>query len=225
MALGNNRISTSFVIGGLLVAMLPCGAALAESSVVMDTSATPGASIAPSSVAAEPAVEASVVLPGGPVPEPKSEAVAESSSEPAAEPETDVSATPQGEAAAEPKTAPNEWSRADFRPQDGMLAERVEARWAALAKGDFKAAYAYTLPSYRQTHSFEQFASRFGGAVTWRVATVQAIRCDTPQAARVRLALEYEYVPSWGGEAEKLVTRLHETWLDREGEWWLSVSK
>jgi hypothetical protein len=105
------------------------------------------------------------------------------------------------------------------------LANRVEAYWRALSERNFEAAYAFLLPSYRQTHTAEQYGSRFGGAVRWRVATVQGIRYDTPKVAHVRLNLETEHVPSWGGQAERLVTRLDETWLNRDDEWWLSVSK
>jgi hypothetical protein len=111
----------------------------------------------------------------------------------------------------------------EFRPQDKELAGRVEARWRALIDGNFAGAYAYTLPSYRQTHTAQQYRSQFGNAVRWRVATVRGIRYDTPAVAHVRLSLETEHVPPWGGEAERLVTRLYETWLYRDGEWWLSV--
>jgi hypothetical protein len=119
--------------------------------------------------------------------------------------------------------AEKEVPRDAFRALDKELAGRVEARWRALIDGNFTAAYDYTLPSYRQTHTAQQYRSRFGNAVRWRVATVQGIRYDNPIVAHVRLSLETEHVPSWGGQAERLVTRLYETWLYRDGEWWLSV--
>jgi len=120
-------------------------------------------------------------------------------------------------------SAAKEVSRDAFRAVDKKLAGRVEARWRAVIEGNFTAAYAYTLPSYRKTHTAQQYRSQFGNAVRWRVATVQGIRYDTPTVAHVRLNLETEHVPPWGGQAERLVTRLYETWLHRDGEWWLSV--
>jgi hypothetical protein len=111
----------------------------------------------------------------------------------------------------------------DFRPQDRELAHRAEARWRSQIEGNFEAAYGYTLPSYRQTHTVQQYRGLFGSVVRWRLATVQGIRYDTPSVAHVRLNLETEHVPPWGGQAERLVTRLYETWLYRGGAWWLSV--
>jgi hypothetical protein len=115
--------------------------------------------------------------------------------------------------------------RSDFRSQDKALAHRVEARWQSLIEANFEVAYAYTLPSYRQTHTAQQYRSLFGAAVRWRVAAVQGIRYDAPTVAHVRLNLETEHVPPWGGQAERMVTRLYETWLFRSGEWWLSVGR
>jgi len=112
---------------------------------------------------------------------------------------------------------------ADFSEQDKLLADRVEARWKAMVERDFASAYGYTLPSYRQANTLEQFAKGYGRAVAWRMAQVRGIRYDDPEIARVKIALETEQATPWsGGQLEKRVTGIDETWLNRDGVWWLS---
>lgn len=130
-------------------------------------------------------------------------------------------------AAGEPKTKTEalnaEILASDFGPKEHAIAERAEGRWRALAQRDFAAAYRFTLPSYRQTHSEEQYRKRYGNAVTWRVAKVYGIRYTSPRVAKVRLGLEAELVPTSGEGAEKVVMRIDETWLEREGAWFVSL--
>ncbi len=112
---------------------------------------------------------------------------------------------------------------AEFSEQDKLLADRVEARWKAMVERDFASAYGYTLPSYRQANTLEQFAKGYGRAVGWRLAQVRGIRYDAPEIARVKIALETEHATPWsGGQLEKRVTGIDETWLNRDGVWWLS---
>ena len=112
---------------------------------------------------------------------------------------------------------------ANFSEQDRLLADRVEARWKAMVEKNFESAYGYTLPSYRQANTLEQFAKVPSRSVVWRKAQVRSIRYDDPQIARVKIALESELVTPWSvGQPEKRVTGLEETWLNRDGIWWLS---
>jgi hypothetical protein len=112
---------------------------------------------------------------------------------------------------------------ADFSEQDKLLADRIEARWKSLVEKDFASAYGYTLPSYRQANTLEQSTKEYGRAVGWRMAQVRWIRYDTPEIARVGIALETEQATPWsGGQLEKRVTGIDETWLNRDGVWWLS---
>ena len=41
--------------------------------------------------------------------------------------------------------------KSEFSISEAELRERAEARWAALTKGDFAAAYEYETPGYRDT--------------------------------------------------------------------------
>ncbi len=111
---------------------------------------------------------------------------------------------------------------ADFGPKERAIADRAEARWQALARRDFSAAYQFTLPSYRQTHSEEQYRQHFGNAANWRVAKVHGIRYTSPTVAQLRIGLTVEIVKTSGEGADKLVMRVDETWLERERSWFLS---
>jgi hypothetical protein len=203
---------------------MTAGAAIALLSVCPPVVAEvqPDASSPPDPVA-KSAAPAAASREESPAPaEAPSDAAAVSDGEHATNPAQDAGEA--GASATHPGAA-KEIPRDAFGPEDKALADRVEARWQALVERNFEAAYAYLLPSYRQTHTAEQYRSRFGNAVRWRVATVQGIRYDTPKVAHVSLNLETEHAPSWGGQAERLVTRLHETWLNRDDAWWLSVAK
>ena len=116
-------------------------------------------------------------------------------------------------------------ARTAFSPCEKTLATRVEARWQAMIDHDFATAYQFTLPSYREANSLEQFKSRFGAAVTWRGAKVTSLQYVGPETVRLSVDLEVEYVPSWGGDKQKAITAVDETWLSREGSWWLSLSR
>ena len=115
--------------------------------------------------------------------------------------------------------------RAAFSPCDKALATRVEARWQAMIDKDFAKAYQFTLPSYRETNSLDQFKGRFGEAVTWRAAKVVSLQYSGTETVRLSIELEVEYVPSWGGDKQTALTQVDETWLSREGSWWLSLSR
>lgn len=116
-------------------------------------------------------------------------------------------------------------ARAAFSPCDKALATRVEARWQAMIDKDFAKAYQFTLPSYRETNSLDQFKGRFGEAVTWRTAKVVSLQYSGTETVRLSIELEVEYVPSWGGDKQTALTQVDETWLSREGSWWLSLSR
>ena len=101
-----------------------------------------------------------------------------------------------------------------------QVRQRAQQRWAALVARDFAAAYAYETPGYRSTVSPEQFQSRFGAAVRWRGATVEAVAIDAAgDRAEVTIQLDYEAPDALGG----LYTNrkaMRERWIASEGTWW-----
>lgn len=105
---------------------------------------------------------------------------------------------------------------------EASVRERAIQRWGALVAKDFKAAYGFELPSYRERISFEQYASQFGAAVQWHSASVVEVVFDNPSVARVRIAIDHSFIPSTGSDALRTVSWLRETWLERDGQWWHS---
>lgn len=105
-------------------------------------------------------------------------------------------------------------------PSEARLRERVEARWAALAAGDYDKAYGYETPGYRATVSSRQYRSRFGGAVSWRGAKVSDLTfAETGDRAEVKVRLTYE-APLPTGETYTNTRPLRERWISAEGDWW-----
>ena len=143
------NISASLVISGILLSCVPAFAqtspGAAEASDTSPAPDTAGTSQIESAAETKAATDAAGTSPA-----------------------PEATATASSELPVDAKTEAKEFSKADFRPQDIKLAERANARWQLLAKRDFDAAYEYALPSYRQTHTKEQFRGHFGVAVKWR---------------------------------------------------------
>ncbi len=99
-----------------------------------------------------------------------------------------------------------------------QIKARAEARWGALARGDFAAAYAFETPAFRSTTSLEAFRSKYGHQVRWYGAQVREVKV-TDETAEVLLWVEYEAPLPMGG-AYKNRRGVKETWIFKEGNWW-----
>lgn len=104
--------------------------------------------------------------------------------------------------------------------EEARLRERVDGRWQALIQGEFQSAYEYELPSFRERTSFEQYRGRFGQAVEWHMVTITDVSYDSPEVARVRVAIDHSFTPSSGAQVVRTVSGMRETWLKRDGQWW-----
>lgn len=105
---------------------------------------------------------------------------------------------------------------------EAILVSRIESRWKVLIARDFRAAFEFELPSYRERTPFERFRGGFGGAVKWHVARVTELRYDGPTVARVKVEVEYESSTSWSEQPVRSTAYISETWLKRDGQWWHS---
>lgn len=105
--------------------------------------------------------------------------------------------------------------------QSQNLKMRAEARWEALIKGDLQQVYAFMSPEYRNVVSLQQFKSRYGRTVEWRLARVDDIRYDSPTVVSVMMGVTYRtYLPGARGEPFDNRRTLTEKWLLKDGEWW-----
>lgn len=102
-----------------------------------------------------------------------------------------------------------------------LLRERVSARWQALIKGDFEAAYQFETPAYRSIYTPSQFRYQFGNQTLWRMANIVNIHYDDPIVARVQVEVTYHYAdPGKGQGVQNMTHRVGEVWLRKEGQWW-----
>ena len=99
-----------------------------------------------------------------------------------------------------------------------IVTQRVEARWDALIKGDFPAAWAYTQPAYRAIVEQADYAKTFGAGGQWRGVQVHQVSCEAERCTvRIRLTTRVTLPPFRGQE---LTGALDETWVREDGNWW-----
>ena len=93
------------------------------------------------------------------------------------------------------------------------VAQRVNARWAALIKGDQEASYAYLSPASRQSLTLEQYkkVTRRSG---FRGAKIESIACDAGVCS-VKLTVSYDHKLMKGIE-----TPVEEKWVFDKGQAW-----
>lgn len=105
---------------------------------------------------------------------------------------------------------------------EALLKERVLARWQALIKGDFEAAYQFETPAYRAIYAPLQFKYQFGNQVMWRAANVISVRYADPEVAKVRVEVLYRYAEAEKADSNVLNTtsQVDESWFRKEGNWW-----
>ena len=99
-----------------------------------------------------------------------------------------------------------------------VVAQRAEARWAALIKGDFDGAYAYLPPSFRAVVSAPDYRKRFGAAGQWKSVQIHGVQCE-PERCTVKLRLtSLVMVPPRINR--EVIGYLDEIWVRDEGQWW-----
>lgn len=101
----------------------------------------------------------------------------------------------------------------DPRPPEEVLKERVQQRWDAMVKSDFKAAYQYLSPGSRAVMTPEAYASGLKAGF-WKAATVDRVVCEKPDVCDALLTIEYEF------RGSRIKTPLKETWIKEGSSWW-----
>jgi hypothetical protein len=102
------------------------------------------------------------------------------------------------------------------------VTERAEQRWRALIDGDFRDAYDFLAPGYRETTPYERYQRRFGTLVAWQTATVTDVRVDQELGrADVTLTLKYRAAVPTGAMIDN-ARGMRETWLFVDGDWFFS---
>lgn len=103
------------------------------------------------------------------------------------------------------------------------LEKRVAAKWGALIRGDFEAAYAFASPEYRRLYSLDSFKSKFGGKVRWQRIEIVKVDFKGDDAATVSFNLYFVYHPPQAEESLDMRTYNQESWVRSGGQWWFLV--
>lgn len=121
------------------------------------------------------------------------------------------------------------WSAEHEEPEAARAAaeehvrERVEARWKALIKGDFEAAYGFLSPTYRSTTPFKQWRGKFGEKALWSRVDIASLTCNTSTcdvAVRVYVQLMFHVAGRHTPHETSDIVR--ERWVHDDGQdtWW-----
>lgn len=104
---------------------------------------------------------------------------------------------------------------ADSSPEakQKLVAERAEARWQTLIKGDVDAAYQYLSAGSKAATSLALYKAKVKPGL-WRKAKVDNVDCDA-EICKVTLTITYDYRNMKGVE-----TLLPETWIIENGTAW-----
>lgn len=104
---------------------------------------------------------------------------------------------------------------ADSSPEakQKLVAERAEARWQALLKGDVDGAYQYLSAGSKAATSLPLYKAKIKPGL-WRKAKVDKVDCDA-ELCKVQMTITYDYRNMKGIE-----TLLPETWIIENGSAW-----
>jgi hypothetical protein len=94
-----------------------------------------------------------------------------------------------------------------------VVKERAQARWDALLKGDFHAAYGYLSPGSRSVQSEASYVGELKKGF-WKSATVNKVECRNDAACTADVTIEYEF------QGMRTRTPLRESWVREGSEWW-----
>lgn len=104
------------------------------------------------------------------------------------------------------------------------LKKRVAARWEALIRRDFAAAYEFNSPAYRKAFSLHDFKMKFGdGKVAWKRVDVVAVEPKGDDTATVDIKIHITYANPHSQKPVDMATSYQESWVYTDDQWWYLV--
>ena len=94
-----------------------------------------------------------------------------------------------------------------------VVAERAQARWQALMKGDLDAAYAFLSPASKKATPLKEYAGTIKPGM-WRDVKVDKVSCEA-ELCKVQLAVTYDAKMMKG-----ITTPIWESWVIEDGSAW-----
>lgn len=101
----------------------------------------------------------------------------------------------------------------DRKTPEEAVRDRAQARWDALVKGDFKAAYGYLSPGSRAILPESEYVNSLRRDF-WMSAKVEKVVCATEKSCSARASIEYEF------QGRRTQSPLSETWIREGSDWW-----
>lgn len=107
------------------------------------------------------------------------------------------------------------------------ITQRAQERWKLIVAGDFKSAYEYLTPGARAVMSLDAYAGRLGMAqIKWTGSTVDWVKCEDADTCQAQVAVDTLItVPGTGQGQVPGQTRLVESWLRSDGQWYFLPSR
>ncbi len=115
---------------------------------------------------------------------------------------------------------------ASMKPAEQVVGERAVARWDALIKGDYAAAYQYLSPGFRSSVSAEQYEKSFiYKKIKWTSAKLIESNC-AEKTCKVRISLGYTaYGALPGVKTFSSKEPIDESWVLSHGSWYILPEK
>lgn len=111
--------------------------------------------------------------------------------------------------------------------EEDLVFSLAGQRQAALLKQDFKKAYQYMSPGYRQLNTVEQLSASYAGVYSWVSSNVKNVSCSD-DVCKVGVEVEVDIGlmmnSSRRPEADRFIVKRFnsETWFKLDGKWWFS---
>ena len=93
------------------------------------------------------------------------------------------------------------------------VTERVNARWAAILRGDMDTAYAFLSPASKELTPLTSYRTE-ARSKGFRSAKIENVDCE-PESCRVTLMVVYDHQKMQG-----IPTLVNESWVLEDGKYW-----
>jgi len=102
------------------------------------------------------------------------------------------------------------------------VAKRAQARYDALIAKDYKEAYTYFTPAFRDANSYDSWIRSRPPRAAFLSARVLKVECPTQDACSVEMETSYESPRGVRAAPKGPVERVTpERWVQVDGQWWL----
>lgn len=107
------------------------------------------------------------------------------------------------------------------KPEEAV-AQRAQARYDALIAKDYKKAYAYFTPAFREANVYESWIRSRPPRADFLSARVLKVECHSADACAVDMETSYESPRGVRAAPKGSIERVTpERWVRVDGQWWL----